>query len=250
MLFDHLITAQGRKRSPTLATLAALAALATACGGSGSRGPSVVSVGENRTTVRATAAPPTTPAPKTTAAATTVVPSAAVTTVAAVDPNALLGHTVESLRPGYQFDSTFANGPAVVSTFAGRVVGTSSQLTVTNGGATVEYLQIPPTVWYREAGGEWSELATNAAPRQPLDGLAQPSAVTVVAQSAAGTTMHATYTPENLGITGGGAIEVDLTVNADGSMTVTYPVVASGKTLQVVEKLTPAADTSEIAPPG
>jgi len=250
MVSKHVVTVEGRKRSPKLATLAALAALATACGGSGSRGPSVVSVGENRTTVRATAAPPTKPAPTTATAVTTAAPSAAVTTVVAVDPNTLLGHTVETLRPGYQFDSTFANGPAVVSTFAGRVVGTSSQLTVTNGGATVEYLQIPPTVWYRESGGEWSELATNAAPRQPLDGLAQPSAVSLVSQSAEATTLHATYTPENLGITGGGAIEVDLTVNADGSMTVAYPVVASGKTLQVTEKLAPAADTSEIAPPG
>ena len=248
------------RRSPL--GVAAVAALAlclglglAACASSGDHSATVVATA-GKSTVAASVAPTATATATTKPAARTVAPTTAAGAApstapqmgpAAPDAAGMLAKAVEALRPGYDVDSNVTTGDRATNV-AGRVVGTNSQFTLTNGGAVVEYLRVPPQTWVRDPGGDWTESSAEAAPREALTPLASPKALEFVSAGGDGQHLKATYDGASLG-SETPTVDATMVVEPNGGLTVTYAATTQGKVLSVTTRLAPAADTTPIAAP-
>ena len=252
----HTATWGGRRRHTFGVTLAALAALAaTSCSNASEASVVSVKAGEAATTAAkpaestAAATAAVAAAASTAAPAGPAAPAAPAATPPAFDPVAVLGQALDALAPAYDLATTITNGTKVEQTFTGRVVGVTSQLSITRDNATIEYLQVPPKAWSRDQGGDWTALDGEVPGQSALDVLRQPAQSQAVSEDAAGRGIHASYASETFGLAAGGTVEVDLVVGADGSVSVSYPVAVGGKSLLVVEKLVPAPDAAPFTNP-
>lgn len=228
------------------AAAAALALTITSCSGSDG-GATVVTSGAP---APATAAPSTaaaTTAPATSAAATTAATAAPAPAGPTVDAAALLRGTVDSLRPGYDVDTNVTAGDRVTNV-AGRVIGANSLFTLSSGGAAVEYLQVPPQVWVREPGGEWTEASSESAPTESLGPLAAPASIAFVRAAPEGQYLRVTYPGAALG-SESTTVEAEMVLETRGGLTVTYAAITQGKPVTVVTRLAPAGDPTPIGPP-
>ncbi len=247
----------GRRRHAFGVTLAALAALAaTSCSNASEASVVSVKAGEAATAAAKPAKSTATAGPTAAAAAAStaapvgpVAPAAPAAAPPAFNPVAVLGQALDALAPAYDLATTITNGDKVEQTFTGRVVGVTSQLSITRDNATIEYLQVPPKAWSRDQGGDWSALDGDVPGQSALDLLRQPAQSQAVSEDAVGRRIHATYPSERFGLAAGGTVEVDLIAGADGSVSVSYPVAVGGKSLLVVEKLVPAPDAAPFTNP-
>lgn len=187
-----------------------------------------------------------------TPAATTAVPGVTTAPTApavTVPPNVALTAALDALAPGYQFESNASLGDSTPLSISGRVIGSGSDLSVTNGGVTVEYVQVPPQSWARDQKGDWVELTSDVPVSSPLESLKQPTSVDNAADSAAGRHLQATYPASALGGVGADPVAVDIVIGADGSITATYPATVGSQQATITSILRPAADTTPITAP-
>ena len=164
-------------------------------------------------------------------------------------PNAALTAALDALAPGYQFESNASLGDSSPLSISGRVIGSGSDLAVTNGGVTVQYVQVPPQAWARDQTGEWVELTSEVPVSSPLESLKQPTTVDNAADSTAGRHLQATYPASALGGAGADAVAVDIVIGADGSVTATYPATVGAQQATITSVLRPATDTTPITAP-
>ncbi|MEP6660734.1 MAG: hypothetical protein ABJD24_12535 [Acidimicrobiales bacterium] len=187
-----------------------------------------------------------------TTGATAAVPGATTAPTApgeTVPPHVALTAALDALAPGYQFDSNASLGDSTPLSISGRVIGSGSDLAVTNGGVTLEYVQVPPQAWARDQKGDWVELTTDVPVSSPLDSLKQPTKVDNLAESAAGRHLQATYPASALGGAGTDPVVVDVVIGSDGSVTAIYPATVGAQQATITSILRPAADTSPITAP-
>ena len=187
-----------------------------------------------------------------TPSATTGVPGATTlptTPAVTAPPNVALTAALDALAPGYQFESNASLGDSTPLSISGRVIGSGSDLAVTNGGVTVEYVQVPPQSWARDQNGDWVKLTSNVPVSSPLEALKQPTNVVDAAGSAAGRHLQATYPASALGGAGADPVAVDIVIGADGSITATYPATVGSQQATITSILRPAADTTPITAP-
>jgi len=235
-------TARRRWSDLRVGPVAALLVLATA--GCAAASPTVAD------SARITSAP--TVAPK--AATTTAGPKAPAANTAApvprVDAATAFHSAMDALRPGYELNTDVTLGDQVITRLTGRVVGQGSALALTTNGATVEYLEIPPTAWAREPGGQWAELDQPAPVQDPFEKMGNPTTVVDGTDGPDGRHVKATYDAKSLGAAPDGTVDADVLLAAGGKIVVTYPSSVGGKPIVVKATLAPAADTSAITPPG
>ena len=187
-----------------------------------------------------------------TPSATAAVPGATTAPTApgeTVAPNVALTAALDGLAPGYQFESNASLGDSTPLSISGRVIGSGSDLAVTNGGVTVEYVQVPPQAWARDQNGDWVELTSDVPVSNPLDSLKQPTSVDNAADSPAGRHLQASYPASALGGVGADPVAVDIVIGADGSITATYPATVGSQQATITSILRPAADTTPITAP-
>ena len=165
-------------------------------------------------------------------------------------PADLLAAALEPLRAGSSFETTVTVDGEVVVTAAGRSAGEASELSVTTGTRTVDYVRVPPGAWAREPGRSWVSVDAGAAPGAPLDTLSTPATLVVSTPDgspASAVTFTATYLAATMGLTGD---PVTVTITADGgAVTFTYQAEASGRAMTSTTTLRPSAG-DPIAPPG
>ncbi len=159
------------------------------------------------------------------------------------------GATSAPTVPAYQFESNASLGDSTPLSISGRVIGSGSDLAVTNGGVTVEYVQVPPQSWARDQNGEWVALTSDVPVSSPLAALKQPTNVADAADSAAGRHLQATYPASALGGAGADPVAVDIVIGADGSITATYPATVGSQQATITSILRPVADTTPITAP-
>jgi hypothetical protein len=161
-------------------------------------------------------------------------------------PAEVLAAALGPLDAASEFDSIVTVDAAVATSLTGRTVGTSSSLTVTTEGRTVDYLRVPPSAWAREPGQAWLVVDAAQTPTSPLAALAAPITVERVAGDGA-TTLKATYAAAVLGLEGG-PVTVTITI-VGAAVTFQYVEKSAGHTVVSTTILRPASDTSPIATP-
>ncbi|MES2209382.1 MAG: hypothetical protein V4515_04265 [Chloroflexota bacterium] len=156
----------------------------------------------------------------------------------------VLAGALAPLDAASDFDSSVSIDGVVSASIAGRSVGSSTQMTVTSAGRTVEYLRVPPTAWAREPGGTWLVVAGAEAPASPLSVLATPA---TLAFAEDGVTLVATYPAAALGLAGE---PVQVTITIDGTTVVfRYETKISERTVVSTTTVRPAASSEPIATP-
>ena len=178
----------------------------------------------------------------------TTAPGDTSVTVPGVDAAATLKAALDALRPAYDVVETVTVNGKVAFSITGRVVGSGSVLTLTSGGASIEYLEVPPKSWSREQGGSWAEMTAPVPVKVPLDLFGQASALAVSGQQAGETHLHATYDPALFGLKDN-PIQADIVLGANGVLTAAYPTVVADKPGTVDARLSPSADQTPIASP-
>jgi len=170
-------------------------------------------------------------------------------TTAPADPAATLADALALFGTGYSFTSeALVNGERALGV-EGIWLSGDSQLTITSGDGTVDYLLIGDQQWARAADGDWAELDAPGPAGNPLAALANPTALEIIDASPQSVRMQATYpgsdfslgTPEVnvvLVFTGGLLSEASYVVETDG---------ATAETRTIFEEL---ADPTPITAPG
>jgi hypothetical protein len=184
-------------------------------------------------------------APGSTASAAAPTPSAAAPTPTPIAGD-LLAAALESLRAESAFETRVTVDGAVMVSATGRSVGAASELSVTTGTSTVEYVRVPPKAWAREPGGTWVPVEAGTAPGDPLDTLSSPTTLVVSGSDAGVTTFTAMYPAATLGLTGD---PVTVTITADGrGVSFTYETETSGRRMTSTTTLRPSAGDPIVAP--
>jgi hypothetical protein len=160
----------------------------------------------------------------------------------------LLAAALEPLRAESSFETRVTVDGAVVVSATGRAVDAASELSVTTGTNTVEYLRVPPRAWTRQPGGTWVVVDGGTAPGAPLDTLASPASLSLVPSDAGVTTFTATYPAATLGLTGD-PVAVTITVDGQG-VRFTYETEVSGRMMASSTTLRPSAGDPIVAPGG
>ena len=228
----------------------ALLLLILAVAACGSSGPSTATSGGP------TGAPVSTPAGPSAVVSTPPAVAAVPTSTAAAVPTPtplppaadLLAAALEPLRAELSFETSVTVDGAVVVSANGRSVGAASELSVTTAGRTVDYLRVPPRAWAREAGGKWVLVDAATAPTAPLDVLATPATLALVASDGGSSSLTATYPAAALGLTGD-PVTVTITTAAQG-VTFTYETTVSGRRTASTTTLRPSAGDPIVAPGG
>ncbi len=131
------------------------------------------------------------------------------------------------LAAGYTFDTTIAVGGKVATHAHGRSVDGSSDFVVESGGASITYRTIPPRSWVKQPGKAWVAVDSGVPDGDPLDALAAPTSIEVLADGPDGLRLRASYPASALGLTTTESVSVTLTVGPDGSLGATYTVPTS-----------------------
>ena len=127
-------------------------------------------------------------------------------------------------------------------------MGAASELKVTTGTGTVEYVRVPPKAWARQTGGTWVPVDAGTAPGAPLDILSSPTTLIVSGSGADVTSFIATYPAATLGLTGD---QVTVTITADGQgVSFAYETETSGRKMTSETTLRPSAGDPIVAPGG
>lgn len=162
-------------------------------------------------------------------------------------PAEMLAAALGPLEAAAEFEMTVSVDGEAVVTSVGRSLGGATQLTVTRGGTVVEYIQIPPNAWAREAGGAWTLVAEAETPGNPLSVLASPATLD---RPLAGSpnTLTATYPAAVLGLEGD-PVTVEIQID-EASVTFTYETVAAGHPTTSATRIGPTTQLDPIVAPG
>ncbi|GMQ92642.1 MAG: hypothetical protein BMS9Abin12_0119 [Acidimicrobiia bacterium] len=135
------------------------------------------------------------------------------TTTVAVDARVLLASALDRYENGYRFEAVAKVGDEEAATITGFVIGESAQMDVTSGDGTVTYVITPDASWIRVDDGDWVEVEADGPIEPPLDALAAPDTITIVATNDDGIVALGAYDGANFG--SDGTVELNLRF-ADG----------------------------------
>ena len=148
--------------------------------------------------------------------------STGVSPSSSVAAGARLAAALGTLEAGYTFDTTLSVGSVVAAHVTGRRLGTSSELAIESGGATVRYRIIPPTAWLQNDGGDWAVATDPGSSADPLAPLLAPTSVRATTTAGGPDQLEATYPPAALGLQGTDPVTVTVSIAADGTVTVRF----------------------------
>lgn len=193
----------------------------------------------------ATSPPPTTPVP---GATITTAPPAPPTTVAPPDPTTLLMGALDALIAGYHFVTTATVAGQVAVSAEGDHVAGSTQMTVTSGGTSTEYLVTAGAAW-AQADGEWQQLDSAEGLSDPVAQLRSPVEIELSGDAEAATIV-AHYPAAALGVPGDGQHPVEFQLAGGQIVSLRYPTTTSaGEPAEVVAVISPVAPGTEITLP-
>jgi hypothetical protein len=158
----------------------------------------------------------------------------------------MLTAALAPLQGGAEFQTTVTIDGVVAVSSQGRSVNGATQLTLTNAGAAVEYIQIPPQAWARESGGSWVLVAVDEAPGNPLSVLAAPTTLDGPL-SRLPDTFRATYPAAALGLEGD-PVTVEITLDGS-SATFTYQTDIAGHPAVSQTRIAPTTQLDPIVAP-
>jgi hypothetical protein len=178
------------------------------------------------------------------------------TTVPVPDATTMLTAALDTLASGYHFVSTATVDGQVTLVAEGDHVAGATQMTVTSGATSTQYLVTEHAAWAK-ADREWQQLDSTQGLTDPVGRLRAPLSVEL-AGTAESATITAHYEATALGVRGAGehAVEFQLTnglitslryastalvTNADGT--------ASERRREVTVVITPIASGTEITLP-
>jgi hypothetical protein len=174
------------------------------------------------------------------AVSTSPTSAASVAASPAASPAAtLLAQALKPLRAASSFETTVKIAGVVAVSAKGRTVGTASQSTVTTGGRSVDYIEIPPKAWARDGSAAWVVVAAAQAPTAPLDVLAAPLSLRAADGATTGGTFTATYPATALGLEGD-PLTVTITIEGD-AVTFSYAATTAGHQTESTTTIRPAA---------
>ena len=130
-----------------------------------------------------------------------------------IDVRALLAEALSRYEDGYAFDAVAEIEGSQAATVTGVVIGRKAEMMITSGGATVTYIITPDQSWIQTEGGEWQEDDSADTIERPLDNLASPTSIKIVAADDNGITAVAAY--DGAAFDTDGAIDMNL-VFVDG----------------------------------
>lgn len=110
-----------------------------------------------------------------------------------IDVRALLAEALSRYEDGYAFDAVAEIEGAEAATVTGVVIGRKAEMQITSGDATVTYIITPDQSWIQTEGGDWQEDDSADSIERPLDDLASPTSIKVVAADDGGITALAVY---------------------------------------------------------
>jgi hypothetical protein len=138
----------------------------------------------------------------------TTVPAS--TIVSTIDGTALLAKARAAVGANYHFTSTFVVNGAQTLVADGDRVGDASKLSITQNGATVNYVVLPTASYAQPEGGDWALLDTPPATTDPITSLASPVSVGVLLDGGSKVRLRVTVSAQLLGVgtTGNADLEV------------------------------------------
>jgi hypothetical protein len=186
------------------------------------------------------------------ATATTATSSTAQVTTTATpappNPSELLTMALEGYRSGYEFVATIAvnDQEAVVQT--GRWLDDASQLTVRSGDGEIEYIVTAAGQWTRLPDGEWEEIDGSPSVSFPLEPMAEPQSVELMASDAGIATVLAIYPAEVMGLSGN-PVEAILEFHDSILVGISFTTEVAGNVTESTTSLGPLADATPIVAP-
>jgi hypothetical protein len=166
-----------------------------------------------------------------------------------VDPATTLSHALDALTASYHFDSKVTVNGAVALVADGDRIGDGSRLTLTSSDSNASYVITPDGSWVMLPGGDWQALTTGPASTDPIAALRSPSAVTAKGGDAATSELSVAVAPAALGVSGDGAVQLDVTITGGVLSSVTYATTVSGAPASVTATFGPPADPSPVTAP-
>jgi len=191
------------------------------------------------------ASPVATGSPAAPASASAAPPSASAVLPSA-SADATLAAALQPLRAASAFETVIEVGGKTLVSATGRSVGDASKLTVTTTGRSVDYVEIPPNAWAREASGPGVLVAADRAPVAPLEVLGKPLTLDAGVVTGGQTSFKATYPAKALGLEGD-PVTVTITVNGD-TMTFRYEATTAGRQTTSTTTIRPAPADPITAP--
>lgn len=158
-------------------------------------------------------------------------------------PAELLAAALAPLHAANEFETKVTLDGKVAVTSAGRSVGGGTQLTVTNSGKAVDYIQLPPQAWAR-SGATWVLITVDEAPGSPLGVLATPT--TLATDPSKPATLVATYPALSLGLTGD---PVTVTITLGSAVTFHYEADTAGHKTVSETTIRPTTNLAPIKAP-
>lgn len=217
-----------RWRPRLLGAAIALAVVSSACS----------SGGEAATTATAETAPNTSTA---TTASTSIANSSP-------DPVELLGKAIDEHRAGYEFVATTTVNDQEATVQTGRWLAGSSQIAIKSGAGEVEYIITDEGHWTRLPDGEWERLDDASITTFPLEPMAAPESISLVAADGNSATLRAIYPATALGLSGE-SVEVLLDFRDEKLVGITFTADIEGNRTESVTSLAPLSDSTPITAP-
>jgi len=170
--------------------------------------------------------------------------ASAVVSARPATPPERLAAALASLHAANDFETKVTVDGKIAVSSAGRSIAGGTQLTVITSGKTVEYIQLPPQAWARQAGGSWVLITVDQAPGSPLGVLAGPTTLLVDPSNPAG--LVATYPAVQLGLTGG---PVTVTITLGAAVTFHYEATTGGHKTVSETTVRPSTNLAPIKAP-
>ena len=158
----------------------------------------------------------------------------------------LLAQALKPLQTASSYETTVKIGGVVAVSATGRTAGTATKSTVTTGGRSIDYIEIPPKAWARDGTAAWVVIAAAQAPTAPLDVLAAPLTLRTADGVTTGDTFTATYPATALGLEGD-PLTVTITIEGD-TVTFRYAATAAGRETESTTTIRPAPADPITAP--
>lgn len=135
---------------------------------------------------------------------------------------------------------------AVVQT--GRWLDDASQLTVASGDAEVEYIVTAAGQWTRLPDGEWEQIVGTPTVDFPLERMANPQSIEVIASDDASVAVAAVYPADFMGLSGD-PIEVVFDFRQGVLVGMSFTADIEGNVTESNTALSPLSDTTPITAP-
>jgi hypothetical protein len=142
--------------------------------------------------------------------ASTTIPAS--TIVSSLDPKDALTKGLAALGPNYHFTSTFVVNGAQTLAATGDRVGDASQLSITQSGATINYVILPTASYAQPEGGDWQKLDTEPATTDPITALNSPVSAGMLKDEGSKVRIRVTVLAKTLGVAADGNSDLEVVI--------------------------------------